>query len=298
MGTDMHAGPVTTLTPEELRAFVRQQSEKNYYLVDVRQPAEYEQRHIPGAVLLPLTEIEEQRSVLESMRGRNIVFYCRTGTRSARAAAFATQVLKLPSVYQLSGGFMAYSGHSVAKMPNLQAIDVTQGVDQIILQALELEKGAERLYEKAAERFASTPVGTLAAELAKDEVSHGRALFAALARLAGSVPEPFEQLFERLEGNLLENGEPIDAFFARAEELGAFGIEAMLELALELELTAYELYKHLSLATDDAKARAILLDLADQEQRHIRKVTHYINMASAQHPPRRTRSSANLPQVE
>jgi rhodanese-related sulfurtransferase len=47
-----------TLTPEEFDAYLKQHQEKDYLLIDVRQESEYELGHIPGAKLMPLTEIE------------------------------------------------------------------------------------------------------------------------------------------------------------------------------------------------------------------------------------------------
>jgi rhodanese-related sulfurtransferase len=52
-------------------------------LLDVRTPAEYEAGHIPGAELLPHSEI--LASGLELDRDTPIVLYCRSGNRSGQA---------------------------------------------------------------------------------------------------------------------------------------------------------------------------------------------------------------------
>jgi rhodanese-related sulfurtransferase len=44
------------INPEELRRYIKNHNEKEYLLVDVRQPDEYEEGHIPGARLLPLPD--------------------------------------------------------------------------------------------------------------------------------------------------------------------------------------------------------------------------------------------------
>jgi phage shock protein E len=50
-------------------------------LVDVRTPSEYQTKHLPGAVNLPLQQLEERMKELEPKDGA-IVLYCRSGHRS------------------------------------------------------------------------------------------------------------------------------------------------------------------------------------------------------------------------
>ena len=56
--------------------------------VDVREPDEFQVGHIPGAKLLPLDDIEDADlpEILPDKNAR-ILIYCRTGRRSALAAA-------------------------------------------------------------------------------------------------------------------------------------------------------------------------------------------------------------------
>ena len=57
----------------------------DFFLVDVRTPAEYESGHIPGASNTELAIIAEEPPVDDL--DATIVVYCRSGSRSARAAA-------------------------------------------------------------------------------------------------------------------------------------------------------------------------------------------------------------------
>lgn len=54
-------------------------------LVDVRTPEEFAAGHLPGAINLPVQELERRRVELEPQE-RPVVVYCRSGSRSARAA--------------------------------------------------------------------------------------------------------------------------------------------------------------------------------------------------------------------
>ncbi len=53
-------------------------------VVDVREPWEWEICHLPGARLVPLSQLEQQLSTLDP--ARDILVYCHRGTRSAAAA--------------------------------------------------------------------------------------------------------------------------------------------------------------------------------------------------------------------
>ena len=55
-------------------------------VVDVRQPDEYHEVHVPGAVLVPLGELADR--VGELPTDRPVLVICRSGARSARAVAF------------------------------------------------------------------------------------------------------------------------------------------------------------------------------------------------------------------
>ncbi|RPJ36836.1 MAG: hypothetical protein EHM27_14710 [Deltaproteobacteria bacterium] len=57
--------PVSTLPAEKIRAFLNEKKPGEYNLVDVRQPQEYEQGHLPGAKLIPVGELEGRLKELD-----------------------------------------------------------------------------------------------------------------------------------------------------------------------------------------------------------------------------------------
>jgi rhodanese-related sulfurtransferase len=80
-------------------------------LVDVRQPDEYEEFHVPGARLIPLTELPER--VEEVPSGEQVYVICGSGGRSARAVQFLNaQGLDTVNVAGGSKGWLA-AGHPV-----------------------------------------------------------------------------------------------------------------------------------------------------------------------------------------
>lgn len=59
----------------------------NTVLIDVREPDEYREAHVPGAQLVPLGEVPERVEELRAISGP-IVMICRSGGRSGRACEF------------------------------------------------------------------------------------------------------------------------------------------------------------------------------------------------------------------
>jgi rhodanese-related sulfurtransferase len=74
-------------------------------LIDVRQPSEYEDAHIQGAKLIPLGELPER--LAEIPKDKPVVVYCRSGARSARAAAFLREK-GFTNIENLSGGMISW----------------------------------------------------------------------------------------------------------------------------------------------------------------------------------------------
>jgi sulfur-carrier protein adenylyltransferase/sulfurtransferase len=57
--------PTQNLDPSELKAFIANQPEGSYTLLDVRQPSEYEASHIPRSRLIPLPELTDRLDELD-----------------------------------------------------------------------------------------------------------------------------------------------------------------------------------------------------------------------------------------
>lgn len=74
-----------TITSAEAKAIL--ESGAGYVLLDVRTPEEFAGGHIRGALLLPYTEIRERAAQELPDKDMSIVLYCRSGRRSAIAAA-------------------------------------------------------------------------------------------------------------------------------------------------------------------------------------------------------------------
>ncbi len=50
--------PVSTISADKTREFLKNRSSEEFNLLDVRQPGEYEQEHLPGAQLVPVADLD------------------------------------------------------------------------------------------------------------------------------------------------------------------------------------------------------------------------------------------------
>lgn len=94
-------GQVRRLVPAELRALIGQVA-----IIDVRAPAEFAVSHLPGAVNIPVGEMQPRVSEIAS--DKMAVFICRSGARSLTASAIATRA-GLKNVAHLEGGLLSWA---------------------------------------------------------------------------------------------------------------------------------------------------------------------------------------------
>ena len=72
------------ITAEEAKQIM--DTEEGYIILDVRTQEEYDESHIPGAILIPHTEIEARAEEVLTDKDQLILVYCRSGRRSKIAA--------------------------------------------------------------------------------------------------------------------------------------------------------------------------------------------------------------------
>ena len=72
------------ITAEEAKQIM--DSEEGYIILDVRTQEEYDEGHIPGAILISHEEIEEKAEDVLTDKDQLILVYCRSGRRSKLAA--------------------------------------------------------------------------------------------------------------------------------------------------------------------------------------------------------------------
>lgn len=84
--------------------------DKTIHWIDVREPAEWQQVRIPGAVLVPLNSL--LAAPRQHLHGEPVVFYCAQGVRSAVACEVAAAV-GVSRVYNLEGGIQDWAARGL-----------------------------------------------------------------------------------------------------------------------------------------------------------------------------------------
>ena len=72
------------ITPEEAKKIM--DSGEEHIILDRREQDEFDEGHIPGAILIPYTEIENKAEEMLPDKDKLILVYCRSGRRSKIAA--------------------------------------------------------------------------------------------------------------------------------------------------------------------------------------------------------------------
>jgi molybdopterin/thiamine biosynthesis adenylyltransferase/rhodanese-related sulfurtransferase len=75
----------STITPKQLKQW--QDDNEDIFLIDVREPGEYEIVNIPGATLIPKGEFLMGDALERMPQDKKIVLHCKTGVRSAEVLA-------------------------------------------------------------------------------------------------------------------------------------------------------------------------------------------------------------------
>lgn len=76
------------------------------FILDVREPEEWNESHIPGATLIPLGELASR--VSEVPQGKEVVVVCRSGNRSQQGRDILLQA-GFTDVTSMSGGIKAWT---------------------------------------------------------------------------------------------------------------------------------------------------------------------------------------------
>ena len=88
------------ITAEEAKALM--DTEEGYIILDVREQDEYDAGHIPGAILIPYTQIDEKAKGMLPDKDQLILVYCRSGRRS-KIAAEALMELGYTNIKEFGG---------------------------------------------------------------------------------------------------------------------------------------------------------------------------------------------------
>ena len=92
------------ITPQELKNKI--DSKEDFQLIDVREPYEYEVVNL-GGELIPVGSVLSE--VEKISREKNVILYCRSGSRSGAIIRELEMRHGFDNLYNLKGGLLAYA---------------------------------------------------------------------------------------------------------------------------------------------------------------------------------------------
>lgn len=98
-------GETESISPKEASAMY---ADKKAVIVDVREDSEWNEQHIPGAIHIPLAQLNERLSELKQYKDSPVITQCKSGRRSAKALD-ELKSAGFSKVYNMDGGIMAWN---------------------------------------------------------------------------------------------------------------------------------------------------------------------------------------------
>ena len=259
--------PTGALDPDEARKFMEQHDEGSYTLLDVRQPWEYEEDHIPGATLVPLGDLKEGTQDLDP--DRPTLVYCAVGGRS-RVAAQLLSGRGFEEVYNLAGGIKAYRG-ATASGPQELNLDMVRGdesPEEMLKLAYGLERALEIFYHQSLKQAEDKDLKDLLSKLEHVEEVHKEKVYERYKALVPDAPDM--AAFEAdMNPEIMEGGFRVNEFLKENQPwMKTTG--QVLELAMMLETQALDLYMRFAEKSREEGTKQVLFKLADEEKVHLK----------------------------
>jgi len=271
---------VRNIFPDDAEEFMREQKEGSYLLLDVRQPVEYEEAHLPGAKLIPLPKLTDSLGELD--RNRPTIVYCAVGGRS-RMAAQLLMHQGFQEVYNLVGGIEGWTQPAAAG-PTEFHLEFVRGDEtprEMISLGYIFEEGLRKFHQAVMNQTIDGELINLLSSLVKAEESHKRTLLSL-------VPEKEQKQFlldlsDSKNSNVMEGGIDVDDFMSRNEPY-LQSVTGYLQLAMMVETQALDLYLRLAQASQQEETRQILFKISEEEKIHLAALGQLLEEKAAANP--------------
>lgn len=180
-------------------------------LVDVRETSEYEQEHIPGSVLVPLSVFDPD--LFPRIPGKKLVIHCAVGKRSAAAGKQLLQAGHA-RVHNLRGGIQAWKGAGYATEVQFTPPAVPEGIPLSAQDRRSLEAAAAGEH-----RDARTPPHLHPGEVLRTEFLEPLGLSQRqVARDLGIAPRRIGDLVRGRRGVTVDTALRLARYFSTSEE--------------------------------------------------------------------------------
>ncbi len=255
------AGRVKRISVDEARKLIEDQ---HVFLLDVRQPEEYEEGHIPGAFLIPLPELPDR---ISELKGRDrIIAYCRSGRRSLAAARLIAGEMDA-EVYSMDGGILAWEGAvATGKVDDLELLtkELKEPYEFLVL-AYTLEEEAEDFYLR----------------LSEDQTfSELREVFRMLSSVEGMHKEKISSVAKGISSDdrfkgCIEGRMPVSEAFDRILSMKD-DAKSILEFCMQMEVNSLDLYRKIAKLLR-GRFKEVFTGIVSDEKRHLKTLGDMIS---------------------
>ncbi|HIJ56667.1 MAG TPA: sulfurtransferase [Deltaproteobacteria bacterium] len=261
--------PVKSFNAEEAKQFMDRTSGEAFTLLDVRQPAEYESEHIPGATLIPLPDLGNRIAELDA--GKPTIVYCAIGGRS-RVASQMLAGKGFKEVFNLSGGIKAWrSGKAVGREDlGLDLFSGKESPEETLLVAYSLEEGLRKFYLSMIPKVENENSRQLFEKLAAIEVNHQNRIFDEYVKISGASVSR-DEFAINVVAPAMEGGLTTEEYLKLYQpDLDA--PEEVISLAMAIEFQALDLYQRAADRTEIEDNKNALIQIANEERAHLEQL--------------------------
>ncbi|MEF2146080.1 MAG: rhodanese-like domain-containing protein [Desulfovibrionaceae bacterium] len=246
-------------------------------VLDVRQEWEYEEFHLPGAILVPLPELPDKMAGLH--RERRILVYCRSGNRSM-AAASLLESHGFRDVVNMDGGMSAWQGATAVEgvLSGMEFFPKIMETADVYRFGYGMERVLEAFYRRMAEIAPTRESADLFQTLAGFEEAHMRSLYIRYGRTSES-PLPREEFEKQALAETGEGGRDPEAYFADSLT-SLVDLRGIVETSMMIEAQALDYYQRCARQPEHADSAEVLLVLAREEQGHLRMLGNYLKKSA------------------
>ena len=261
--------PVKSISAPEAREIIENTATDAVTVLDVRQPNEYEEVHIPGATLIPLPELDSRMKELDAEK--KTIVYCAIGGRS-RVAAQMLAGRGFDHVIKMAGGFKAWNGLAASgtEHKGMQLFTGRETLEETLAVAYSLEEGLRDFYIQMSGQIKNKDAVDVFEKLSRIEQLHQDRIFAEYKALTGrdDTLQAFKDtvVTKAMEGGLSTND--YLALFA----LDITSPREVTEIAMSIEAQALDLYSRAAARATDERSRAALTKIADEERVHLKEL--------------------------
>lgn len=269
--------PIQQMDSDQARTYIDGHKPDEFTLLDVRQDWEYEEFHIPGARLIPLTELPDRMDEVD--KGKAVLVYCAAGGRSMAAAALMNGQ-GYSDIINLVGGAMAWEGHAAFGPMELGMIEFTgkETPVEVVLKAYAMENSLQTFYQQRADVAETLERIELFQQLAGFEDRHKDTLYNIYTKIVGEKVdrEAFESVAFDSVSFTAEGGVEIQEFI---DDYGdAFDDDqGILQVASMVEAQALDYYLRCSMRAASEETAELLQLLAREEKAHLKLLGKFMS---------------------